>query len=243
MQGTQLQQHVQRQAAQFCERVAESMEPLEESTHRDVSDAAMKGALLYVSSAIDIATGPLPEVNLVDLLVFLRLCRDALERHWIPAVYGAQGRDVVAAFTKSEEDLWEVAATVISSSQKQDLESLIDDWRAENPGQFRVEGVRLDDFARRAGRVERERAERAKGLLSGVKSATQAADQALLLAERAMFLVNRMPFLVRFQARVAVREIVSDIVTRLLAVPGALRTRVAHGLTNLLRRGRARLGE
>jgi hypothetical protein len=47
-----------------------------------VSDTALRETLIYVSSAIEIATGPLPSVNLVDMLVFLRLCRVAVERHW-----------------------------------------------------------------------------------------------------------------------------------------------------------------
>jgi hypothetical protein len=236
MQDTELQQLVHRQVAQFCERIAVALAPLEASPHRSVSDAAMQETLLYVSSAIDIATGPLPEVNLVDLLVFLRLCREALERHWVPEVFGPQGNEAVAVFSKSEDDLWRLAMPAINEGQRRELESLIDEWLAENPDQHRVEGVRLDDFARRAGRAGRGRAERARGLLSGIKSATQAADQALLLAERAMFLVNRMPFLWRLQARVASREILSDILGRLLEVPTAIANLALRAPTKLLHR-------
>ena len=241
MQDAQLQQHVQRQAAQFCELVVQAMGPLEESPHRNVSDAALTGGLLYVSSVIDIATGPVPKINLVDMLVFLRLCREALERHWIPEVYGEQGQSIAAAFSKSEQGAWEVAALVLDESQRRELESLIDAWRADNPEQVRVEGVRLDDFAHHAGRAAQERSARAKGLLANVRSATQSADQAVLLAERAMFLVNRMPFLVRMQARVACREIASDIAARLLAIPASLASLAGQGMTRVVRRCEAAL--
>jgi hypothetical protein len=49
-------------------------------------------------------------------------------------------------------------------------------------------------------------------VLGSVKAATQAADQAILLAERGLFLANRMPFLFRLQARLGAREVLGDTV-------------------------------
>jgi hypothetical protein len=236
MQDIELQQLVQRQASQFCERITQALAPLGESSHRVVSDTAMGETLLYVSSAIDIATGPLPEVNLIDLAVFLRLCREVVERHWIPHVYGEPGAAVAAAFSKSEDDLWRAAEPVVHEAQRHELESLIAEWRAENADQIRVEGVRLDDFVQHAGAAARRRQERTKGLLSSVKSATRAADQARLLAERGIFLLNRLPFLWRLQARMTAREIVSDMVSRLLAIPTAIGDRALQASNLLLRR-------
>lgn len=45
--------------------------------------------------------------------------------------------------------------------------------------------------------------------------ATQSADQAVRLAERAVFLTNHMPFLLRLQARVGVDELLGDAAGRL----------------------------
>jgi hypothetical protein len=236
MQAAELQQVLQRQVGQFCERVSQALEPLEASPSRAVSDAALREALLYASSAIDIATGPVPALNLIDMLVFLRLCRKAVESYWIPAVYGEDGAGVAAAFSKSEEDLWRAITPVATENQRRDLEGLVDEWIADNPGQFRVEGVRLDDFVRQTGATAQARADRARGLLAGVKAATQAADQALMLAERGIFLVNRLPFLWRLQARVASREIVSDLAAQLRAIPEAIGRRALCAPTALLRR-------
>jgi hypothetical protein len=235
MQNAELQQLVQRQVSLFCERVTQALAPLGDSSQREVSDAALRETLVYVSSAIDIATGPIPSVNLVDMLVFLRLCREALERHWIPTLYGAQGAPVVAAFSKSEDDLWSAAAPVIHASQRHELENLVGDWLAENPHQYRVEGVRLDDFSsgREGADVNRQR--RVTGLLSAIRSATRAADDARLLADRGIFLTNRLPFLWRLQARLTAREIVSDVIARLAALPAALAHRALDAPTRLLR--------
>ncbi|HVJ21712.1 MAG TPA: hypothetical protein VM686_40185, partial [Polyangiaceae bacterium] len=79
----------------------------------------------------------------------------------------------------------------------------------------------------------------ASGLLGSVKAATQAADQALLLSDRAMFLATRMPFLVRLQARLGAQEIVADSLDRATELQGALAkvpetaTPVIHDLTAL----------
>jgi hypothetical protein len=217
MRDVELQQDLQRYAAQFTETVTEALAELERSPDRLVSDEALKRNLAYASAAIDIATGPFPDVNLLDMVVFVRLSRGAADRYWVPEVYGAEaGAELVDAFDRVERELWRVADKVLDGERKKEVLSLVDDWLADNPGRVRVEGVRLTDFSALAGEAARGRAERARGLLSSVKSATQSADQALLLAEQAMFLAHRIPFLVRLHARIAAREIVSDAVDRLV---------------------------
>jgi hypothetical protein len=244
MDDIELQQDVERYASQLTERVTQALEPLERSPDLAISDTALKQALLYASAAVDIATGPFPEVNLLDMLVFVRLSREVVEEYWVPEVYGTRGEDLRDAYRKSEEDLWSIADKVMDEARKRDLMELIDQWRSANPEQTRVEGLRLGDFAVAAGEAARARSAKAKGLLSSVRSATQAADKALVLAERARFFVHRMPFLVRLQARVAAREIVSDAICHLRTaiasfaghVPGApfirrLRARRQHSAT------------
>jgi hypothetical protein len=177
-------------------------------------DAALRTGLRYASASIDIATGPLPEVNLVDMLVFLRLCRETFETYWMPKLYGDAGRAVLDAFRTSEDDLWRIAGRVLSPEQRTKLYALVEEWREENPNQFQVEGVRLMDFSVRAGQVETTRASQASGLLSSVRAATRAADQGLLIAERGVFLAHRVPFLLRLQARLGSREIIADVLSR-----------------------------
>jgi hypothetical protein len=215
MDDIELQQDVERHASQLTERVTQALEPLELSSDAAISDTALRHNLLCASAAVDIATGPFPNVNLLDMIVFVRLSREVVEEYWVPKVYGTGGEGLQEAYRKSEEELWSIADKVMDEPRKRDLMDLIDQWRIANPGQLRVEGIRLGDFSAAAGEAARARAARAKGLLSSVRSATQAADQAFLLAERARFLVHRMPFLVRLQVRLAAREIVSDTVSQL----------------------------
>jgi hypothetical protein len=228
----ELQQELQRFTTQFTDRITQAMETLESAAPPGVRDEAMRKNLLYVSSAMEIAAGPVPEVNLLDMIVFVRLCRGVLERHWIPKVYGEQGAALAEVFNKSELELKAVADQALSPMQRTQLSSLVDAWLAENPGQVRVEGVRLADFSAAAGSAAADRAIQSKGLLSSVKTASHAANQALLLSERAMFLLHRMPFLWRLQARLGAREIVSDSITSFSEGPEA-------PLQRMLRKARA----
>jgi hypothetical protein len=211
----ELQQELERFTTQFAERITQATASLERSPREEVRDEALRKNLVYVSSAIEIATGPYPEINILDMFVFIHLSRTVLERHWIPSLYGAEGVGLVEAFAKAERELSAIAAGALGPGQHEELEALVDGWLSENPAQVRVEGVRLADFSAAAGGAAAERAGQAKGLLSSVKVAARTANQALLLSDRCLFLVHRLPSLWRLQARLGAREVVSDAITQL----------------------------
>jgi hypothetical protein len=75
--------------------------------------------------------------------------------------------------------------------------------------------VRFSEFSEHAGAVSDERARKSRGMLGQLRSATSAADQALLISERAFFVAHRMPFLIRLQARIGVQETLGDSLSRL----------------------------
>jgi hypothetical protein len=213
--NAELQEELQRFATQFSDRVTQASETLESRAQPEARDAALRKNLRYVSSAMEIATGPYTEVNLLDMIVFVRLCRATLERHWIPDVYHEDGQELAEVFARSEAELDEIAEHTLSGEQNEQLAQVIDNWLAENPDQFRVEGIRLSDFSLAAGSRARDRALKARGLLSGVKTATRAANQAMALSERGLFLAHRLPFVWRMQARLYAREVMGDAMMQL----------------------------
>lgn len=214
MNQAELQQALQRVAAQFQSRIGQ----ISMDSHRDASveqqDLILRQALLYQSSSLDIATGPEPEVNLLDMVVFARLSAATLKSYWTSQRLGDASRAFSDAFEGLERDVRPLVVRVLSPEQRALLQRLIDGWLAQNPDQRVVEGIRLVSFGRVAGEAADERGNAARGLLSSVKSATQAADRALLLAERALFLSQRVPFLLRAHARLGAREVMGD--TRVL---------------------------
>lgn len=228
----ELQQALQRFTTQFTDRVTQATEILECSSRRRVRDNALRKNLLYVSSAMEIATGPAPAINLLDMFVFVRLCRAVLERHWMPE-YGTEGAALGEAFARTDDEISQLAERALGAVRCAQLASVVDAWLADNPAQIRVEGVRLADFSEAAGAAVAARSLEVRGLLSSVKTATIAANEALQLVERGLFLVHRLPFLWRLQARLGAREVLGDSTLQLTEAVRAPLSR----LTSLARYG------
>lgn len=233
MEPFELQEELERFTTRFSDRVTQATARLERSERRDVRDEALRKNLRYVSSAMEIATGLAPEINLLDMIAFVHLSRTVLDRHWVPELYGAEGAELSEAFASSERELADIGARALSAGQRDQVIGLADSWLEANPGLTRVEGVRLADFSAEAGSAAASRAGRARGLLASVKTATRTANQAMVLSERGLFLVHRLPFLWRLQVRLATREILNTALVQLTEGPTSPVARLAR----LARRG------
>ena len=220
----QLQDQLQRFVGVFSDRVLQASEPLTTpDAPRQLHKVAMRQLLVYEATVLDIATGRYPEANLLDMLVFVELGRMILDEYWIPEVYGEKGRPLASVFAQSEEDLQRLAQRLMTRAQLAEVHELVLAWRKDNPDQRRVEQVRLFSFAATAGRMGDEREREASGLLSSVTAATRSADQAVLLAERVLFVSQRMPFLLRLQVRLGTLEVTDEALAALGQTDGTLR--------------------
>lgn len=233
----ELQEELERFTARFADRITQATAALDSSEHPRIRDEALRKNLLYVSSAMEIATGLSSETNLLDMVVFVRLCRAVLDRHWLPALYGRHGAELADAFANAEQQILAIASQALQPEQQAQLARVIDTWLADNPDQTRVEGVRLADFAATAGAAASERRGQATGLLSSVKTATRTANQAALLSERGLFLFHRMPSLWRLQARLGAREMLSDALVQLYEGPESPIATLTARARQLARRG------
>jgi len=187
---------------------------------------AMRDHLVYIASALDIATAPVPEANLLDMVAFVELARDTCRTGWSVDVHGEYGAAVLAALDAASTDVWRVARALLSPEKEDDLRRLVREWHDENPGLMEIAAVRLPAFSTVAGRGESRAEITARGLFSYVKKGVTEADMARLLGERALFLALRMPFLVRLQARLAAREVTHEVVRE-------LRDRLAQTVTEV----------
>jgi hypothetical protein len=204
----ELQEDVERFTGGFLDRLAQVLEPSDLPDSPELQEALFKRVLNYGASALDIAAGKAPGVNMLDMLVFMSLSRDTFEHHWRPKVFGAAGLPLLEALRRSEAELWETSGKVLSTRQQAQLVALMEDWKREHPDQVRMAFARLPALAQLASK-QTERNE-ASGMLASVKAATRVGDQAVLLGDRAIFLALRMPFLLRLQGRVGAREMIND---------------------------------
>lgn len=156
--------------------------------------ATINQARIFSSAAAySIAAGRNPAANFLDMVVFISLGRMAVEDYWVPKFFGAKGQNLLAAYRKLEKEIWDMAGQMLSPDQQEQLRNVIRDWRVKNPQQYYISRVRLSKFAYLRGASPVDIENSARGLLADVEKAMVKADEAFLLAERAMFLMERFP--------------------------------------------------
>lgn len=113
---------------------------------------------------------------------------------------------LTAVHRELEQEAWANVATVLAPAQLDELRALITDWRAKNP-QVRLVGfVHFSEFAQAAGWSPETRSAPGSlfgmiGLdpLAGLDPAVQQIEQTRLLAERVIFYMQRVPYLLDLQ--------------------------------------------
>jgi len=213
----ELQQDVQRFSSVLIDRVGQATEQLLLSQDPIVREAAIRRALAYYTNVVEIVSGSSPELALLDMVVFISLSRYALESYWIPRLIKDEGKMLATAFEKSEREIWTIAAKVVTPENISKLRDLIARWQRETPGQYRVEGVRFGEFSKYAGRLATEREKESGGLLANVSKGVEAVDQALLTTDRVMYLVQRIPYLLRLHAILGTGEVLGSVSNKLAA--------------------------
>jgi hypothetical protein len=202
----ELQDDLMRFEGRFAARLLTAYEPLVESSDPSRSLRAARDELGFMSAALDIAVGSAPEVDLLDMFTLVSLGGDAMSRRWGVETAGDAARAVADAFRVSLEDISAVAAAVLTPQLEAELHQVIGDWHRENPDHDDVAGVRLSAYARFRASSNAS----SGGLFALLRGATQTADTAVLLGDRALYATQRMPFLVRLHTRIAGREILGE---------------------------------
>ena len=79
--------------------------------------AVLRLQLDYLAAIVDIAIGPEPELNLVDMIVLVTLMRITLEDYWVPEVFGVRGEKLLETVRRIETDVWAAAPMVLKEEQ------------------------------------------------------------------------------------------------------------------------------
>ncbi len=185
----ELQDDLMRFEGRFAARLMGAFNPIVESLDPVLRLRAARDQLAFVTSALDIAVGSAPEVDLLDMLTLVALGREAMARRWNPDTCGEAALGVADAFRASAEDISAVAAGVISDEVEVELRQVIREWQEENPNNDDVAGVRLSAYAKYRGSAGTDRG----GLFSLLRGASETADTAVLLGDRALYATQRLP--------------------------------------------------
>jgi hypothetical protein len=200
MTAEELDQQLRRFADRFRSRTFLAVDRIleENPTPRQRTAANMFLTAGY-AAAIDIAIGPNPVANLLDMLVLVSLNRMTVEAYWVPEVFGPElGQNLMEASRALEKDIWALSAKVLTPEQQEDLRALIRTWHEAHPEERDIWSVRLGEFSGQQA-AALERVAESGGLLSQVQRTRETVDEVRILGERVLYYMQRAPFLLQGQ--------------------------------------------
>jgi hypothetical protein len=221
-----LQTGVMRFADTFASRIAQaSQEFADKAGTPEARIQALSWSVGQSTSAYAIATGPNPNIAVLDMLVLVALGKLVHEEYWLPKVYGEADRPMVEAFAQLEEKSWEVASQVLSPEQQEGVRATLREWRNLHPDMGITAFVKLPVFqdliAARSAEAEKKGPNLGDLLsvdpLSGLEPAVRELEQTRLFAERTVFYLQRAPILLQNQV-----ELLTMKLLRIAEVRGAL---------------------
>ena len=161
------------------------------------------------TSAYAIAAGPNPYVQLLDLVALITLERlEWVEESRAREVFGDRAPILETALQEAHDRVWHRAETYMTREEIEHLEEVIRGWRERNPELRSLSFIRLADFAHELA-VSLGTFQEQRGILGRIAETNREIDEARLLGERAMYLMERSPLLLGWR----VEAIVSDLMT------------------------------
>ena len=206
---------LQRELFQFVDRYSEMVEQVtDEGVYRakssDLRVWFLATKTVYVSAAISIVTGPRPIDALRDLLVMVTLQRMVWESGAGGQIPPTGAEPVARVLRLLEKDIYDLAKHVLPSDAITKLRALITKWRGDNPNQYYVAYVRFQNLGDSPVSDEVDEIISSGGFLEPVEEVAREAHEARLLAERTLFLANRMPMFIEWHTTLAYRRIAAS---------------------------------
>jgi hypothetical protein len=206
-----LQEQLLRYNGRFTSAMTMAFRPLVQAEDPSIRMQAMIDELAYVSASLDIAVGPSPELDLVDMITLVALGKDAMTASWRTQTTADHVGRIEEAFEAALEDVRAIGRTMLSPELEDELFRIIREWRESHPKERDVVAVRLSENTEPefAGSVSLAR--QADVLFSRLRRVTHTADDARALGRRALFAGQRLPFLLRMHAEIATTDAVLTV--------------------------------
>jgi hypothetical protein len=204
-----LQLSVMRFADEYTARITERVGVSQQSTVDPGERLAAQSWLVsQATSAFTIATGPNPELNAIDMLVFAKLSRMVIEDRWVGELYGPRAEGLLAAHKSLEARAWDFAPGFLSEAQTVELRTAIEAWHRKNPVGRAVPFIHLEDFAFASG-VTSTGTKSSTSIfsflgidpLANLDPAVREIAQTRQVAERAVYYGQRAPMLISMEAQ------------------------------------------
>jgi hypothetical protein len=144
------------------------------------------------TAAMQIAAGPNPNINAVDIVVLASLTRASVA-HNLPKVMGSKAQPIIETFARLEKGAW-LLVDFLNPAQEADLRRRLAAWTPDAASLDSVAFNRLGDFAEASGLSANERSAPNSILaligvdpLAGLRPAVREMERSRILGERAIY--------------------------------------------------------
>jgi hypothetical protein len=209
---------LQRFTDDFLARTGQALDDCADRVGTDTGRAeVLRLKLVSGSSLISVVSGPNPSANLLDLVSVTVLSRRSVEDYWMKRTNGAAFRPWLDASRVLETNVWQLAAQFLKPAQVEELRKGINEWYAATPEMRTAFFARPHAFASLV-RTTAEKGAEGNSVFNlvnldptaGLDPAVREVTRTRLFAERAMFTMQRMPFLLRLQTELLAYELAAQ---------------------------------
>lgn len=201
------QQLLFRFADAFSARMALGVEKIGQGTNTMTSLDTLRWKIALCTETYAIASGPNPVANTLDMTVFVTVVRAALENYWQPEVFGASAQPILDNCRAAETEIWQLAGKILKPAQQDELRKSIEAWRQQNTNPENVLVARALGLATLVSKASKTGTSQPGSVFSllmldpfaGVDPAVREIAETRLFAERALFVSQKMPILLRWQ--------------------------------------------
>jgi hypothetical protein len=203
----EVQQVLLRFAEEYSTRMVVGVDELRRGTNALSLPEALQWKIALGTEVCAIASGPNAVANLLDMTVFVTVMRMVFEDHWQPRVFGESARPMLEGCRNAETEIWRLAGTVLKPEQQAELRKAIEAWHRRNPQPESVLAARALGFATQVAQAAKDDTTKPGSVfsllkvdpLAGMDPAVREIAQTRMFAERALFVTQKMPMLLRWQ--------------------------------------------
>lgn len=221
------QQNLLRFADTFTARMAVGVDRIQQATNAMDAADALRWKIALSTETCAIASGPNSIANVLDMTVYVTVVHAAFEDHWRPEHFGPAADPVLQSCRNAEFEIWQLAGKIIKTNQQEELRKAIKEWQQQNPNPENVLAARalgLTSLVAKAGKSDSSQPGSVFSLLmldpfAGMDPAVREIAETRMFAERALFVSQRMPLLLRWHtellslnaaAQPAMKQLVSN---------------------------------
>lgn len=203
----EVQQNLMRFADEFTARMLVGVEKLRRGTNTLSIAENLRWKIAIGTAACSIASGQNAVANVLDMTVFVTETRMSLEEYWQPKVFGESAQALLESCRKAETEIWTSTDNVLKPNQQAALREAIQAWHRQSSPADDLLVVRAVGLAAQVAHANRADITKPGSVfsllmldpLAELDPTRREIAQTRLFAERALYVTQKMPTLLRWQ--------------------------------------------